>query len=302
MTERRIIVNNQPEIIGYGTTETGEVKPTTEILIANEAKVKEFLSAQLSLVKADSNDVATTTKASTELAKAITDSLSNGVHYGVLPGTETKMLFQAGTDILVSMFGLVPEFEIVDKTIIANGTEYDYLDYDVKATIMYQGMKLKEALASCSSHEYRNNYQSFSKTENKWTPKPNKSVFETKNTVLAMAQKRAESRAIAKLFGLKSEFTEDLGNIVTDKQKMSIYSSLYAHGKRYLPKGYAYETKPQKERSKEYMKKHFLPAILDKLKISQSMSDWTQEDLEKIKSEIKLTDWDELKESVKVRK
>ncbi len=85
-----------------------------------------------------------------------TDENPEGVHYGVVPGTNKPSLLKAGAEKLCMVFRLAPEYDIVDKE-----RDGDHLTITSKCTLTHipTGQKFGSALGSCSTLESKYAYR-----------------------------------------------------------------------------------------------------------------------------------------------
>lgn len=88
------------------------------------------------------------------------DVMQDGVHYGVVPGTDKPSLLKAGAEKLCMTFRLGPEYEVVEKE-----REGDHLTITARCTLTHipSGMKFGSALGSCSTMESKYAYRKSSR-------------------------------------------------------------------------------------------------------------------------------------------
>ena len=90
-------------------------------------------------------------KARQELVKYVVKEMRNGVHYGVIPGTKDRMLWEAGAEYLRFVFRIAWDYQILDQT-EDSATPYYY--YRVRAWAKAPDGSVGAAWeASCSSAE-----------------------------------------------------------------------------------------------------------------------------------------------------
>lgn len=153
------------------------------------------------------------------LVQDILDSvLTEGVHYGTVPGVQARFLFKAGAEKLSLAFHLRGEYELVDNTKLpGDDRTQGFVDFTVRCRLFHQGTGalVGEALGNCNSRERK--YRERSVPANRATPLEKKTgrmeersgkngswavvvlpvdPFEILHTLLAMAQKRAFTAAV----------------------------------------------------------------------------------------------------------
>lgn len=272
---------NENPIKTYGLVDlkTGQVLSTQETIEA-EAKIVETALAKEG---AFSNEmVKQEVTNSVVLGQLIKEVFTEGVHFGVIPNTSAKTIYQAGADILWRILrknrpDARIEYEI-DKFIdLANGL----VDYDVKAILSFGNEKADEAVANANSMEakFRSHFQklikpaknSKDKFEPYWENLPNKSAFDIKNTLLQMSQKRAFVRLMRKFWGITGEFTQDVENMeitITKQKAFQLYTKAY----RYYPEIWKGQAKDDSKltKGKEAVKAYLSQEVFPKLKIDAS--------------------------------
>lgn len=84
------------------------------------------------------------------------DLMKDGVHYGIVPGTDKPSLLKAGAEKLCMTFRLGPDYEIVDKE-----RDGEHLTITSKCTLTHipSGQKFGSALGSCSTMESKYAYR-----------------------------------------------------------------------------------------------------------------------------------------------
>lgn len=155
-------------------------------------------------------DVVLTRKA--QILDIMRDVLIEGVHYDTIPGCKKPSLLQPGAETLNSTFRLGWRHEIVSETV----TE-DEISFEVRSVIFNQldGTVLGDAIASASTSEDKWKWRSSFQAEwddtpathrrQKWFKGDERGPYQVmqvrthpadlRNTVLAMAQKRADVRS-----------------------------------------------------------------------------------------------------------
>ena len=159
--------------------------------------------------------------------------MQEGKDYGTIPGTGKPTLYKPGAEKLCSLFGLYPEFQVVDSI-----CDFDkglfYFNY--KCILSHNGKPIASGDGSCNSKEKKYRYRNV--TENKATEKDkqnalrvetkngkygkykvyvveNTEPFELVNTISKMAQKRALVAATLIAANASEFFTQDLEDLDT---------------------------------------------------------------------------------------
>lgn len=280
MKEKEII-----ELKGYALDDqTGEVIESEKHL----EKVANEIQNQLSIVETNPDLVKKTLTENKELARFIKEALQQNVHWQQIRGIDKPVILQGAIDLLSRVFSLHTKYEIIDKTIdITN----NLIDYDYRANLYHRNKRGQEvyilsADASCGSLEYnqRSKFQKY--TNGKWENLPNKSVFDVKNSVMQMAQKRAEMRAVRKALGIAGMFTQDMDKLQNpqyttaqhvEKQK-GVYNHAYSTLKEFTPKDI---------KSGDFVKEQ-VRNICDKLNISRVYKEWDTVNCEDLMHEINI--------------
>jgi len=138
--------------------------------------------------------------------------MKEGTHYGTIPGTPKPSLWKAGAEVLCMTFRLAPMIEsrvTVDDLdaewaytgtkrdgSVVNGTCFGFFEVESACTIQGPtGEMLSRCSARCNNREAK--YRGLS-------------VFEIRNTILKMSEKRAFVSAILMATGASDIFTQDL--------------------------------------------------------------------------------------------
>src|SRR5262245_22185428 len=78
-----------------------------------------------------------------------------GVDFGTIPGSSKPSLYKPGAEKLCTLFGMVPQFTILEKVLDWNGTEYGdpffYVHYQCR--MMRGGAVVGEGEGSCNAWE-----------------------------------------------------------------------------------------------------------------------------------------------------
>lgn len=274
---------------GLVNLETGVSLTTEEAIEAKQQIVEIALAKEGKL----SNDmIKAEIQNSISLGLLIKDVFTEGVHYGVLNGTETKMLYQAGADVLWRILRKNrPDARIryEQETIIdlANGI----IDYDTKAILSFGDADADEAMANANSMEskFRGHFEKLvkpaKKAKDQFVPYyekiPNKSAYDIKNTINQMSQKRAFVRLIRKFWGITGEMTQDMEDMkvkITKQKAFALYTKAY----RYYPTMWKTQKKDDKKltKGKEAVKAYLSQDLFPTLKIeANSFMDFTADDV-----------------------
>jgi hypothetical protein len=141
--------------------------------------------------------------------------MKEGTHYGTIPGTPKPSLWKAGAEVLCMTFRLAPLLEsrvTVDDPegewsytsfkrdgSIVNGTCVGFFEVEASCTIQGpQGEVLSRCSARCNNREAK--FRSLS-------------MFEIRNTIQKMAEKRAFVSAVLMATGASDIFTQDLEDV-----------------------------------------------------------------------------------------
>ena len=141
--------------------------------------------------------------------------MKEGTHFGTIPGNHKPSLWKAGGEVLCLTFRLVPilESRVVADDLecewpysaakrdgsIVHGTCIGFFEVEATCTISnLNGEPLSRCSARCNNREGK--YRSIS-------------LFEIRNTVLKMAEKRAFVSAVLMATGASDIFTQDLDDL-----------------------------------------------------------------------------------------
>jgi hypothetical protein len=142
--------------------------------------------------------------------------MKEGTHYGTIPGTPKPSLWKAGAEVLCMTFRLAPLLEsrvTVDDPeaewsytsfkrdgSVVNGTCVGF--FEVEASCTMQGPQ-SEVLSRCSA-----------RCNNREAKFRSLSMFEIRNTIQKMAEKRAFVSAVLMATGASDIFTQDLEDLL----------------------------------------------------------------------------------------
>jgi hypothetical protein len=141
--------------------------------------------------------------------------MKEGTHFGTIPGTPKPSLWKAGAEVLCLTFRLAPilESRVVADDMecewaytatkrdgsIVHGTCLGFFEVEASCTISnLNGDSLSRCSARCNNREAK--YRSLS-------------LFEIRNTILKMAEKRAFVSAVLMATGASDIFTQDLDDL-----------------------------------------------------------------------------------------
>ncbi len=172
--------------------------------------------------------------------------MQEGVHYGVIPGSEKPSLWKPGAETLCTAFHLVPEFEPLDAPSIQDvaeqlrsGDGVPFIMYRYRCTLKTQDGKYAagSGIGSCNSWEKKYRYRSVPSykvkgQEEEYRAKAirvetrngkfgafemffmeNEDIAEVINTLDKMAQKRALVAATLVAVGASNFFTQDIEDL-----------------------------------------------------------------------------------------
>lgn len=174
------------------------IKVSSNITLLEEGSEKKVAFSSLPI-----EEVVMQVKKVDELKKTL---MKEGEHYGTLPGCKKPCLFKSGAEKICFVFRLIPSYK-VDKTELLDG----HREYVVTCSLSHEGsMHVGSGVGSCttmeSQYRYRKN-KSYEKMEN-----PN--IFDTFNTCLKMAKKRAFVDAVLTTTASSDLFTQDVEDII----------------------------------------------------------------------------------------
>jgi len=155
------------------------------------------------------SDIRKRTHAIQEVMKGV---MKEGTHFGTIPGTPNPSLWKAGAEVLCMTFRLAPLLES-HVTIDDPQSEWAYTGtkrdgkivtgtcigfFEVEATCTIHG-PLGEVLSRCSA-----------RCNNREAKYRGLSLFDVRNTILKMAEKRAMVSAVLMATGASDIFTQDI--------------------------------------------------------------------------------------------
>jgi hypothetical protein len=154
-------------------------------------------------------------KRTNALQEVMRGVMKEGTHFGTIPGTPKPSLWKAGAEVLCMTFRLAPMLDsrvVVDDLdsewsysatkrdgSIVHGTSIGFFEVEATCTIHGpQGDVLSRCSARCNNREAK--YRALS-------------LFEIRNTILKMSEKRAFVSAVLMATGASDIFTQDLEDV-----------------------------------------------------------------------------------------
>lgn len=149
------------------------------------------------------------------------------VHYGIIPGTKKPTLYKAGSEMLLTMFGIGPKVEVQD---LSSGSRIKYRVI-VTGVHIASGRVIGQGVGECSSGEEKYQWRNAICQEEydttpeerrriKWGKGSGGSVYtsmqirtnadDLANTVLKMAKKRAQIDMTLTALGVSDLFVQDI--------------------------------------------------------------------------------------------
>jgi len=165
---------------------------------------------------------------------AMQEVMVDGVHYGVIQGTQKPTLYKPGSEILLVMFGLAVRPIVEDLCVIDNDTHQVLeVHYRVRAEVVNQATQLivGYGIGECTTAEekyawtYCNNDAQWDDTDptrqrikygkNNSTSRQIRATPQDKaNTILKMAKKRAQVDACLTTLACSDMFEQDLEDYI----------------------------------------------------------------------------------------
>jgi len=138
--------------------------------------------------------------------------MKDGTHYGIIPGTPKPSLWKAGAEVLCMTFRLAPLLES-RVTVDDPEGEWSYTSFKRDGSIVNGTcVGFFEVEASCTIHGPQSEVLSrcSARCNNREAKFRSLSMFEIRNTVQKMAEKRAFVSAVLMATGASDIFTQDL--------------------------------------------------------------------------------------------
>lgn len=240
-----------------------------------------------------------------DAVEVIKEKMVEGKHYMDLPGVEKSMLTQEGADLLFASSGVTVE-TTEEKEILDHDRQFYMVIY--KATASINGKIVASTDATANSKE-ENNIKKFIDLK-KGEQKGDKTFYDTMNTVIRMAQKRAKVALARQFFAITGEFNDDNDNPKANKRThQSVYTLFYKHFLDEAPKAPTkkklkngkwkqYTAKEQLQWRKDHIRATILQPKL--LEMGLSTYEWGIKDIEIIKKAIPTWKGKELSDDRKI--
>lgn len=247
---------DKPQLETYVLDENGQPIPLTQEIEEQRAlKVKEAnkFDGSITLLEMGEKEISTKLQRQEKAIQAIMKEMVLNRHYIEIPNLG-PYLTQDGADFLAKATGIAVSYELIDKTIIL---ERDYIEYEYKAIGVVNGMKIGEAEASANTQEenHKKVFMEYDSKNKTWSKLPNKSVFDSLNTVKQKAQIRAKKKLVRNTLGISALVGQDpelAENPTANKHgQMSVYRLLYKYFLEYAPEA------PAKKKNKNGTWKFF---------------------------------------------
>ena len=140
--------------------------------------------------------------------------LKRDIDFGVIPGTQRPSLFKSGAEAIAMGYGLLQHYEMISSVENYDG-DIPFFMYTIKCSLCKvvngQEYVFSSAYGSANTREKRNGRND---------------AFNSANSTLKMAQKRALTSAAIAVSGLSSAFTMDIEDMGASKQIESITSDV----------------------------------------------------------------------------
>lgn len=180
----------------------------------------------------------------------IQNMLKKDYDYGIIPGTTKPTLLKPGAEKICMLFGLTPQYQIIQN--LENYKE-NFFNYSFKCILVKNDVVVAEGVGSCNSKEKRYRYllvNNLSPGYNGESEKvqdkygnikyrvENYEIFNSINTILKMAKKRAFVDAILQVASLSEMFTQDLEDLMESEMENNIKINFGKHKGRTLEEIY----------------------------------------------------------------
>jgi hypothetical protein len=141
--------------------------------------------------------------------------MKENTHYGTIPGTPKPSLWKAGAEVLCMTFRLAP---MLDSRVVADDLDAEWAYTAIKRDgSIAQGTCIGffEVEAICTIHSLTGEILSrcSARCNNREAKYRSLSLFEIRNTILKMAEKRAFVSAVLMATGASDIFTQDLEDL-----------------------------------------------------------------------------------------
>lgn len=180
----------------------------------------------------------------------IQNMLKKDYDYGVIPGTNKPTLLKPGAEKICMVFGLTPKYDMIHN--IENHQD-NFFSYSFKCSLLKNDMLVAEGVGSCNSKEKKYRYilvnnlvSNYSGESEKVQDRygnikyriENNEIFNSINTILKMAKKRAFVDAILQVASLSEMFTQDLEDLVEVENEFNFKVNFGKHKGRTLDEIY----------------------------------------------------------------
>lgn len=251
-------------------------KITGEVITA---EIEGLDTTALSLLISDADLVKKAIASRNTIAKVIKENLKKDTDYGSIAKNMAPSLWQAGATKLALAFGVSFKYEIVEKTL---DTDAQFLDYTYKAIAIVNDKVIGEATANANSYEqkFRNVFQNYDAKTGEWSQNKGKSVYDIKNNIVQMAQKRAMVRVIRNILGINSVFTQDLEDIPNSASPRDVYNANNVYSALYQYISYAQGADDKSKQ--QWLRQNVLTPMLKENGINNFYKYWSPETCKKI--------------------
>ena len=145
-----------------------------------------------------------------KLKGLVRSSLKAGLDYGVIPGTGKKpTLLQPGAEKIALMLGITLRHDVTTSQLPGDHREVTVVSH---AILRRTGEEVGDGIGLCSTMETKYRYRK--DWDHKVNGRPgvieNRDVADVYNTVLKMAEKRADIDCVKRVAGASEFFTQDL--------------------------------------------------------------------------------------------
>ena len=145
-----------------------------------------------------------------KLKGLVRSSLKAGLDYGVIPGTGKKpTLLQPGAEKIALMLGITLRHDVTTSQLPGDHREVTVVSH---AVLRRTGEEVGDGIGLCSTMESKYRYRKDWKHKVNGRPGviENRDVADVYNTVLKMAEKRADIDCVKRVAGASEFFTQDL--------------------------------------------------------------------------------------------
>ena len=213
----------------------------------------------------------------------IQNMLKKDYDYGIIPGTVKPTLLKPGAEKICMLFGLTPKYEMIQN--VENYKE-NFFSYSFKCSLIKNEILVAEGVGSCNSKEKRYRYLTVSNLTPNYTGESekvqdkygnikyrieNNEIYNSINTILKMAKKRAFVDAILQVASLSEMFTQDLEDLFDNENDVNLKLNFGKHKGRTLEEIYNEDNQyfmwlKNNDKTEERLKKACESIIIDKNK------------------------------------